>query len=328
MRILFKGVTIAIIVVVMSVVAVYSSNNYFSSIEASDKSVSSELTSIIVTYLDDVDYEAETRNENANNNSDIMVNGSTSGNGSGSANDVVPEFTSGAEAYAYALNKYTNAKSIIVETSGYADTAIGKQSIKAIRQRNASGNLYFTALSYSSFVQVAKEVYYDGRIFRQRSSSVVSSSLSPTYDGTWVQSTSYISAIKTYKQKYGIGPDELNYTVTSDGVVSDTFSATDWATALTAGSTCTFTLKLDPSIAGEKYRYNVKENANAKSLPSFTKVEIDVTINAAGNFVKLVSRDAYVLTVSGVTSDISSVVTDTFKKIDNGTFEVTVPSGL
>ena len=328
MRKLLKGLGVVAVMVIMSVAAVYSSNSYFTNIEASDTAISSDLTSTILSYLDDVDYDSQVRNENAQNNSDVLISGSTGSNGSSSNDAVVPEFESGLAAYTYALNKYTNAKSIIVETTGVADTAIGAQEVKAIRQRNAVGHLYFTAISYSSFVQVAREVYYNGRIFMQRSSSTVSSSLAPTYDGNWTQSTSYISAIKTYKQKYGVGPDELNYIVSSETVLSDTFDASAWATALAAGTNYTFTMKLNPNGAGEKYKYNVKENAGAKELPSFTKVQIEVTINSKGNFVQLVSEDAYSLTVKGVSSDISTRVTDVFKRIDNGTFDVNVPSGL
>jgi len=328
MRKFLKGLGVVSVMIIMAVAAVYSSNSYFANIEASDTAISSDLTSTILSYLDDVDYEDQVREENNQSNSGILINGSTGGDGSSSDDLVVPEFNSGLEAYKYALNKYMNAKSIIVETAGSADTAIGKQYIKAVRQRNSSGHIYFTAISYSSFVQVAKEVYYNGKIFMQRNSSIVSSSLMPTYDGNWTQSTSYISAIKAYKQKYGIGPDELNYIVSKDTILSDTFDANGWAVSLQSSTNYTFTIKLEPNKAGEKYKYNVKENAGAKDFPSFMKMELEVTINSQGNFVQLVNRDSYSLTVKGVNSDVSTEVTDKFKKIDNGNFDVIVPNGL
>ncbi len=328
MKILFKGVTIAIVIVIVATVAVFSSNSYFKSIEASDKSSTSDLTTTIVSYLDEVDYETNTRNQNAAANNDMLINGSSTTGGGSGEEAAVPEFATGLEAYIYALNKYTNAKAIIVETTGVAKTAIGDQNIKVLRQRNSSGDIYFTMATYSSFVQIAREAYYDGRIFRQRSTSTVSSSLIPTYDGNWIQSTAFTSALKTYKQKYGVGPDELNYIVTGDTIIDTTFKAEEWKAALAAEENYTFSFNLKPNEAGDKYKYNVKENAGAKNLPSFTRVSVEATINAKGNFVKLVSKDAYSLTVAGVTSDITTEVTDNFKLIGNSSFDVTVPSGL
>lgn len=329
MRVFLKGFGVAAVLVVVSTVAVFASNSYFTKINASDKQASSELTSIITEYFDSMDYDQRTREENNKNNSDILLNsGETSGDDNTGGETARPDFVSGLEAYLYALNRYMTAKSVVVETSGYADTAIGKQYIKVIRQRNSAGHLYYTALAYSDFIQVAREAYYDGRIFRQRTSDKVSAAMVPSFDGNWIQSTSFVSAMKNYKQKYGVGPDELNYIVSAESIKSETFDKNICKQSLDNGGTYTFTLQLHPNIAGEKYKYSVKENAGAKNLPNFEMVEIEVTINAKGDFVKVVSKDKYSLTVAGVTSDVRSVVTDTFVRIDNKSFDVNVPSGL
>lgn len=329
MKVFLKGFMVAIVLVVVSTVAVFASDSYFTKINASDKQASSELTSIITDYFDGVDYERKTQDENKKNNDNLLINSEESGGSDDSGEETPrPDFNSGLDAYLYALNRYITAKTIVVETSGYADTAIGKQYIKCIRQRNSAGHLYYTALAYSDFIQVAREAYYDGRIFRQRTSDKVSAAMVPSFDGNWIQSSSFISAMRNYKQKYGVGPDELNYIVSAESIKSETFDKNICKQSLDNGGTYTFSLQLHPNIAGEKYKYSVKENAGAKNLPNFEMVEVEVTINAKGDFVKIVSKDKYSLTVAGVTSDVKSFVTDTFIRIDNKSFDVNVPSGL
>lgn len=277
--------------VAISGVTVALSNNYLTQIKQSDVETSQKLTDIINDWYDKNATEndlIENNHNNSNYDPSITVK-PDGGNGSGGEGETpieVPEFTSGLQAFQFAENLLNNAKTLLVTTTGTVTSMGVTQKVKNTRMRDASGNLYYNAVSASSIVKVGLEAYYNQRLFKYSKTDNVSDSLVANFspnDDIYNQFTS----TQDFVSKIGFLPDELNYIVNEDTVLkTENFS--------NEGTNVTFTLILDPSKSTEKYKKSVKFMSGDNNYPTFSKVELDVVIQkSTGKLISITSNNEY-----------------------------------
>ena len=87
----------------------------------------------------------------------------------------------------------------------------------------------------------------------------------------------------------------------------------------------TFTLKLDPKLATEKYKYNIKAT-NSSSFPEFKSVTINVTIDQNARFKTIIYNESYKVTAYGITTQTTNL-NERFIVID-GPVTIEIPSGF
>ncbi len=302
MPILYKGITTFLIAVIVATVAVFTSSSYYSTIAEEDLKYSETVKSSITNFYENTKSNNQIREENDVNN--IQQGSSSEGGSENIENIIVPDFTSGVEAYTFAENLLAKAKGIHIETKGKAATDVGIiQDVRNVKKRDVEGNVFYEAVAYSSLVKTAIRVNYNGYLLASSKTSSVSPGLIASYSG-W----DYNMSLTSFKKTYGLAPDELNYIVNAQTVVKESNFVYNQES-----KECSFALELNSDSAA-KYKYMIQANAGSSGFPSFGKIILEVKIKD-GKFQSIRYLESYQIQVSIYNSKINTDITDTFRVV-------------
>lgn len=229
----------------------------------------------------------------------------------------IPTFTNGVEAYMFAEKVLGLAKGLHVEVDGVVNASFGvKQTVKNIRKRDEAGNIYGYSASHGTFAKLGQEMYYNGRQLKWRKTSNIGAELVANFNkASW-----QFSSVSSYRAQFGLLPDELNYIVNANTVISEKNFKFD-------GEFYTFVLTLNPATSTQNYKHNVRATAGAKDFPNFKSVEISVVINKDARFQSITYNEVYTITAYGITAQTSTNLVETFPVI-GAPVHIPVPQGF
>ncbi len=214
-----------------------------------------------------------------------------------------PAFRDALSAYEYASKILESQKDLYVAGFGSVSAAggLGNQSIKTIKKIDCDGNIYCESVSKKAGmfgVNVAEATLYqnDGYILKNNTKDI-SDSLVANYSGTY-QKVSVDSYLKDYK----LLPWERSYDINAGSISqsSITFNGKVFK--------CSMILNKNAVV---KYGEKIKKSSDAKSLPNFSSISVNFTIDIKGRFVSFSSSDSYVINI-GVSASVSQNLTETY----------------
>ena len=214
-----------------------------------------------------------------------------------------PAFRDALSAYEYASKILATQKNLYVAGFGSVSAAggLGNQSIKTIKKIDDSGNIYCESVSKKAGmfgVNVAEATLYknDGYILKNNTKDI-SDSLVANYSGTY-QKVSVDSYLKDYK----LLPWERSYDINASSISQSSITFN--------GKVFKCSMILNKSAVA-RYGEKIKKSSDAKSLPNFSSITVNFTIDIKGRFVSFSSSDSYVIDL-GVSASVSQNLTETY----------------
>ena len=315
------GFGIGLFALAFIITSAYNDYQYNLAIESADSLFVQQESAFLNDWYNEYEQDVTTTESNQQANEKVYINPSPKDEGNIEEPDPlasleIPVFTSGIEAYMFAENIVNLADGLWIEVGGRVDTNFGvSQTVKNVRKEGNDGELYAYNATYGTFYKMGFEAYYNGRQFKTRETSNVGNDLKSNFSNNWS-----FTSINAYIAQFGSLPNELNYIVNENTVQEESKFVHE-------NGLYTFTLKLDPKTSNKKYKYAVKANGDAKDLPNFSSVTLEVVMDVNARFQSIRYREKYTLTTMGITAETSTNLLEMFKVI-HGEVVMETPSGF
>lgn len=311
---------IAFFAVAFVIATAYNDYQYSLALESADSLFVQQESEFLNDWYDEYEQDVSTTESNQQANEKGYINYSPDVETDTSSNPLddleVPVFTSGLDAYVFAEQVLALANGLHIEVSGKIDTNFGiSQTVKNIRKQGNDGSMYAYNATYGSFFKMGFEAFYNGRQFKTRTTSSVTSGLNSQFANNW----SFTSLV-SYANKYGSLPNQLNYIVNQNTVLSEEGFVHE-------NGVYKFVLNLNPNTSTERYKYTIKENSGASDFPKFESVKLEVVITDNARFQSIRYRENYNISTMGITANTTTNMLESFLVI-NDTVTIETPSGF